>query len=60
MSRPEGITDEHLIYLDNLRKSSKTNMFGAGEYIQKHFKISREEAKGILLYWMESFGREDR
>ena len=32
--RSEIVTDEHLKYLDGLRESGVTNMFGAGEYVE--------------------------
>jgi hypothetical protein len=53
--RPAIVSDEHLIYLDNLRESGVTNMFGAGSYVENEFGVSRREAKEILLYWMASF-----
>lgn len=59
-TRPEGITDEHLQYLDDLRDSGDTNMFGAGSYLQSEFDIDAKTARGILSYWMESFGKGDR
>jgi hypothetical protein len=55
MEKPTYCTDTHLEYLDDLRDSGVTNMFGAGAYLQKKFFINRAEAKEILLYWMESF-----
>ena len=58
--RPETVTDEHLIYLDDLRESGVTNMFGATSYVASHFGLPKDEAKDILVYWMESFEREDR
>lgn len=58
--RPEMITDEHLTYLDNLRESGVTNMFGAGSYVQSEFALSSQEAQHILSYWMETFGEDDR
>ena len=58
--RPELVTDEHLEFLDTLRESGVTNMFGAGGYIEKEFCISKKDAREILKYWMESFGKEDR
>ena len=60
MARPINITDEHLEYLDGLRESGVTNMFGAGGYIEARFITGRNEARAILTYWMESFGKEDR
>lgn len=58
--RPEIVTDEHLEYLDGLRESGETNMFGAIPFIEKEFGMSDVNARTILKYWMESFGREDR
>jgi len=58
--RPEGITDEHLEYLDELRESGDTNMWGSGPYIQKEFELDREEAEKIHMYWMDTFGNPDR
>ena len=58
--RPELVTDEHLEYLDDLRESGVTNMFGAGGYIEKEFCVNKKDAREILKYWMESFGKEDR
>ena len=55
MERPEIVTDEHLTYLDDLRESGVTNMFGAGQYIQNAFGVNRKEANEILTYWMKSF-----
>ena len=55
MRRPEFITDEHLKYLDNLRNSGETNMYGASPYIQQEFAVSNSKAKVILKYWMKTF-----
>lgn len=54
--RPEVVEDEHLTYLDNLRESGVTNMFGATPFIQKRFGVDKKDAKTILMYWMDSFG----
>lgn len=54
--RPEIVEDSHLEYLDNLRESGATNMFGAGIYLQDEFGVSRTDARTILTYWMKSFG----
>ena len=46
---------EYYEYLDLLRESGVTNMFGAGPYLQEAFELSKYEAKNIVLSWMESF-----
>jgi hypothetical protein len=54
--RPEFVTDKHLVFLDNLRESGKTNMFGATPYLQKAFKnLTRDESVKVLSYWMNTF-----
>jgi len=58
--RPPIVTDEHLQYLDDLRESGATNMFGAGRYVEQEFDVSKSDASTILSYWMESFGKDDR
>ena len=42
-------------FLDALRVSGKTNMFGATPYIQKQFKINKYDAQRFLIKWMETF-----
>jgi len=59
-NRPGIVTDEQLQYLDKLRDSGVTNMFGAGDYLQIKFDLDRRESEEVLLYWMDSFGEEDR
>ena len=44
---------EYFEYLDELRLSGETNMFGAGEYLQREFGLDRREARDILMTWMK-------
>lgn len=55
IDRPTIVTDKHLTFLDKLRESGKTNMFGAGSYVQERFGVSRKDASTIVVYWMQSF-----
>ena len=60
MERPEFLTDEHLEYLDELRESGDTNMYGATPYLRAEFFMDREEANAVLaycvvVYWMRTF-----
>ena len=48
---------EHMEYLNELRESGETNMFGAGQYLQEEFGLDKYEARSILKQWMESFGK---
>jgi hypothetical protein len=54
--KPEGLTDEHLDYLDELRESGFTNIFGARPFLQEDFDLDRDTARAILTYWMNTFG----
>lgn len=46
---------EYFEYLDTLRESGATNMYGAGAYLQDEFGIERKEASEILTSWMKTF-----
>lgn len=46
---------EFFKYLDDLRESGVTNMFGAARYLEKDFDLTRTHATGIALLWMETF-----
>lgn len=51
MSLQEQVND----YLDALRDSGATNMFGAAPYLVEEFGVTRHEAKNLLLTWMKTF-----
>ena len=59
-TRPDFVTDDHLTYLDAVRESGLTNMFYAGACVQVEFEVDSPTARKILMYWMESFGNDDR
>ena len=42
-------------FLDILRESGLTNMFGAGTYIQDRFGVTKYDANRFLTKWMETF-----
>lgn len=57
--RPVKCTEEMLDYLDALRASGVTNMFGGGVYLREEYPgLSKEESHKVLAYWMETFPRE--
>jgi len=47
--------EEVFIYLDELRLSGVTNMYGASPYLQAKFGMSVKVANGYLLEWMSTF-----
>jgi hypothetical protein len=44
-------------YLNELRKSGKTNMFGAVPYLVKRFGFNRNDASIVLTDWMRDFSK---
>ncbi len=53
--RPDIVEDEHLAYLDELRESGVTNMFGAPSYVVDQFGLSTQEAIIVFKYWKATF-----
>lgn len=45
-------------YLDELRESGATNMFGAAAWLEEAFDLERKEARALLSAWMGSFDGE--
>lgn len=52
-------TNQYWIFLENLRKSGVTNMFGATPYLMEAFELSESDAKEILIDWMNNYNEED-
>lgn len=44
---------EEFIYLNRLRESGDTNMFGAAPYVEMEFGVNRREARTIVSDWMQ-------
>ena len=42
-------------FLDDLRNTGVTNMYGATPYIQDIFGITKYDAQRFLITWMETF-----
>jgi hypothetical protein len=54
--RAEFIKPKHLEYLDALRLSGVTNMFGAATYLICEFpELDKRQARAVLSYWMTNF-----
>lgn len=49
--------EQYFEFLDDLRESGVTNMFGAGPYLQDAFGLSRLDARSIVIEWMETFSQ---
>lgn len=55
MDKPTGMKDSHLEYLDQLRKSGRTNMWGAVPYMEDELGLDKKLAGKIHSYWMNTF-----
>jgi hypothetical protein len=53
------LTDEYKEYLEDLRDSGVTNMFGAPRYLMEEFGLSKADAIKITAEWMKTFDEED-
>ncbi|KKL59926.1 hypothetical protein LCGC14_2210470 [marine sediment metagenome] len=47
--------EDHFVFLDELRESGVTNMYGAGSYLEEEFGLNRKKASTILGEWMRTF-----
>ena len=54
MLKEGAIKDMHT-FLNDLRDSGVTNMFGAAPYLQNEFGLDKREARQVLANWMQSF-----
>ena len=51
--------NKYYIFLEKLRRSGKTNMYGAVPYIQEEFNLDYNNAKKVLVDWMKNYNKED-
>lgn len=49
---------EYFRFLDDLRESEVTNMYGAAPYLVKAFGLQNEAARIVLRQWMNTFSDE--
>jgi hypothetical protein len=56
---PLTLQEQANLFLDDLRDSGATNMFGAAPYLVEEFGVSRTEAKNLLLTWMQTFAERN-
>ena len=51
------MSEQYTQFLDELRDSGITNMYGAAPYLQEAFGLDKIEARMILIDWMENYGK---
>ena len=54
----KNVYKEEFEYLNLLRDSGETNMWGASTYLISEFGMESDEARKILSSWMDSFKEE--
>ena len=47
--------EDFFAYLDDLRASGETNMYGAAPYLEREYSLDRRESRKILLAWMDTY-----
>jgi hypothetical protein len=57
IERPAIVEDKHLEYLDALRESGETNMWGSPAYVERAFGVNKSDSRVIVKYWMDTFGQ---
>ncbi|MCA9936541.1 MAG: hypothetical protein H6662_15470 [Ardenticatenaceae bacterium] len=56
----EPTEDDVFIYLDALRDSGVTNIFGARPYLEQEFGFEKQEAQQWLTRWIETYAARHR
>lgn len=51
--------NKYWIYLEWLRRTGITNIYGASPYLQNEFNLDAKEAKQILVSWMQNYNPND-
>ena len=46
---------EYYLYLEELRQSGITNMYGAAPYLAEEFNLKIRDAREILCNWMNNY-----
>ena len=47
--------EDYFNYLNELRDSGVTNMFGAADYLVAEYGVDKKEARKILAAWMKQY-----
>ena len=51
MAKTKNVREEY-IFLNRLRESGTTNMFGAAPYLEFEFELTNREARRLVADWM--------
>lgn len=53
------MNEGHRKFLNALKESGTTNMFGATQHLMLAFGVGKQKAKAILIEWMTTYGDEE-
>ena len=51
--------NKYWLFLEDLRESGVTNMYGATPYLMEEFDLPRSDATKILTDWMKNYNPDD-
>lgn len=49
--------NKYFEFLDDIRDSGVTNMFGAADYLREAFVVNHKDSVVILTLWMKTFAQ---
>jgi hypothetical protein len=52
---PQEQVEAMYVYLDDLRESAVTNMYGAAPFLAEAFDVPKPAARLVLASWMRTF-----
>ena len=55
----DNLAEEIFPYLDSLRESGITNMYGLHKYVIEEFGTNKDMARKLVQAWMETFKEKD-
>lgn len=51
----DEISNEVFLYLEELKESGETNMYGAHQYVMEDFEVDKNMAIKLVKAWMDSY-----
>ena len=54
----DDISNEVFLYLEELRESGVTNMYGAHLYVMEDFEVNKAMAIKLVKTWMDNYNEE--
>lgn len=49
------LLEDYFVFLDELRNSGITNMYGSAPYLAEEFFLDKKTAQEVVARWMETF-----